>query len=102
MSTTPVARAWEEPASVPLHELEQELSYRLKQALSGGEAPALLARMSNLLIFCNRADLAEHVEAEVPAIVSRHPARVLLLIGEGGGASSDVEASVRVRTRQGD
>jgi glucose-6-phosphate dehydrogenase assembly protein OpcA len=102
MTTTPVARAWEEPASVSLPELGQELSYRLKQALSGGEAPALLARMSNLLIFCNRADLAERVEAEIPAIVCRHPARVLLLIGEGGGANSDVEASIRVRTRHGE
>ena len=46
--------------------------------------PLLRARLSNLVIFCNAANVAEALLEPVPEIVALHPARVLLLVGEPG------------------
>src|SRR5262249_29551299 len=58
--------------------------------------------MSNLVIFCDRADAAAGVAAQVPEIVAAHRARVLLVVGEpGDGADgAGVTASVLVRRLQ--
>jgi glucose-6-phosphate dehydrogenase assembly protein OpcA len=90
--------------SVPLSEIEHELRRQTAGAKDSGEAPTVRARMSNLVIFCDRADTAESLAAEVPTIVAAHPARVLLLIGEPGPETVELTASVRVwnqRSRAG-
>jgi glucose-6-phosphate dehydrogenase assembly protein OpcA len=85
--------------TVPLPDVERELR-RQRQALPGAdEAPVQLVRMSNLVIFCHGRASAEAVAAQVPAVVTAHPARVLLLVGEPAGDGPDVTASVCVRTR---
>lgn len=67
---------------VPLPKVEEELARQLNLVRGKGEAPVRHARMSNLVIFCDRADTVERLAAEVPNIVSLHPARVLLLLAE--------------------
>jgi hypothetical protein len=84
---------------VPLRDVERELNRRLKlmQAKPGDESPMVRACMSNLIVYCDRADLAERVAAQVPEVVTVHPARVLLLIAETGPQEGDLQAAVCVR-----
>jgi glucose-6-phosphate dehydrogenase assembly protein OpcA len=88
--------------AVPLGQVEQELSRQLGESRDKAEAPLLLARLSNLVIFCDQSAQAEVVAQAVPEIVAIHPARVLLLIGEPG-AELPLTASVRIwsHTRSG-
>lgn len=85
-------------SQVPLHDVETELHRRL-QAIQGlGEgAPVQRACMSNLVIFCDKPELADKVAEEVPTIVSQHPARVLLLTAAPEEAVENVTATVCVR-----
>ncbi len=89
-STTPPAA----DGTVPLGNVEKELAKILNAAKGPGEDPVQRVHMSNLVIFCNQAALAESLAAEVPAIVNEHPARVLLLVGEPGTGLGEVTASV--------
>jgi glucose-6-phosphate dehydrogenase assembly protein OpcA len=84
---------------VSLRDVERELDRRLRAVQGPGEAPIQRACMSNLVIYCDTADLVEKMSAEVPAVVALHPARVLLLHADPGGAAGPVTASVRVRGR---
>ncbi len=82
--------------TIPLGDVEQELSRQLKAAQGSGEAPVQRARMSNLVVFCNSRELADRVSADLPSIVAVHPTRVLLLIGEPEPATEGVTATVAV------
>src|SRR5262249_40379676 len=75
---------------VPLAEVERELR-RQRQSLQGtDQIAAQLVRMSNLVIFCQSQESAQAVAALVPEVVTAHPARVLLLIGEPTGEGTEV------------
>ena len=67
---------------VPLQDVERALAGHLKTVQAPGHLPAVKARMSNLVIYCGKEEQAEHIRNDIPNIVSIHPARVLLLIGE--------------------
>lgn len=83
---------------VPLHEVEKELARRLHAIQGLGEgAPVQRACMSNLVIFCDKPELADKIAEEVPTIVAQHPARVLLLTAAPEEAVENVVASVCVR-----
>jgi glucose-6-phosphate dehydrogenase assembly protein OpcA len=58
------------------------------------EDPVTRACMSNLIVYCKDEREAERVPEEVASIVQRHPARVLLLVGNAGAQPSDLEAYV--------
>jgi glucose-6-phosphate dehydrogenase assembly protein OpcA len=83
--------------SVPLGDIERELSRQLKALQGPGEEPFLRARMSNLVIYCNSAALAERLTEAVPDVVTVHPARVLLMVAEPDAPPHGVTASVIVR-----
>ncbi len=100
MTSTDSCPAPAQPASVALADIERTLSRQLKALQAPGEAPVLRACMSNLIIFCNSAEAAEALTAEVPAIVAIHPARVLLLVGESAAETKDLTASVCVRAHR--
>jgi glucose-6-phosphate dehydrogenase assembly protein OpcA len=91
MSTDTQATA---SGTIPLNGVDDELTRQVNALKEPGEGPVQRARMSNLVIFCNQADLGASVAAQVPTIIASHPARVLLLIGEPGGTSGEVTASV--------
>jgi hypothetical protein len=82
---------------VALRDAEKELAQQLRKVHGPGPEPFQHARMSNLIVFCNTADQALKIEADLPDIVAFHPARVLLLIGETGPTSLEVLSSVKVR-----
>jgi glucose-6-phosphate dehydrogenase assembly protein OpcA len=97
--TAEPARNDDEP--VPLAAVERELTRRVHALQAGGEAPMQRACMSNLVIFCNRPELAGALQETVPAVVAEHPARVLLLLAEEGGTGDELTATVCVRARPG-
>ena len=99
MSTPPDARV-QQAVTVPLRDIERELSRQMRQLQGADVAPVLRARMSNLVIFCDQRETAGRVAAQVPDIVAVHPARVLLLIGEPAVANADISATVRVRAQR--
>lgn len=73
---------------VPLEDVERALSHLLNKVQAPGEMPARKARMSNLIVYCATEEQANLAAATIPAIVSVHPARVLLLVGEVQGAAT--------------
>jgi len=96
---TSATSAGTQPTFVPISEIEGEVTAQLKAVQGGGEAPIQRAHMSNLIIFCNKADLGESVAEQIPAIAALHPARVLLLVGEQASGESEASACVQVRTQ---
>lgn len=87
-----------EPVTVPLRGVERELNRQLKCVQDhNGEAPVVRAGLSNLMIYCNSAAMAEEVGAVVPAIVAIHPARVLLLVHDPAGEPGPVTAVVHTQ-----
>lgn len=86
------------PCTVPLRQVERELNRQLKTIQSDkGEAPVIRAGLSNLVIYCDSAERAAEVEAEVPNIVAIHPARILLLIHDPDGTPGPVTATVHTQ-----
>ena len=96
MTNTAAPAAAEESQVVRMQDVEAALSRWVKSIQGSGETPALCARMSNLVIYCDRAALAQAVAAEVPAIVAVHPARVVLVIGEAESAGEELSADSQV------
>src|SRR5215470_13656543 len=85
---------------VPLQEVERELSRQMREFQGKGDTPVQRARMSNLVIFCNTREQAAAVAVQIPDIVTVHPARVLLLIGEQTAESAPITATVHVRRQR--
>jgi glucose-6-phosphate dehydrogenase assembly protein OpcA len=100
MTTPATSAVVNEPVTVPLRDIERELSRQMKVLQGDGDSPVSRARMSNLVIFCNSREQGARVAAQVPEVVSVHPARVLLLVGESGGSGSEITATVHVRPQQ--
>jgi glucose-6-phosphate dehydrogenase assembly protein OpcA len=84
---------------VPIDEIEEELSRQLKQAQGTSEVPVHQARMSNLVIYCNSAELGTQVTGQIPAIAALHPARVLLVIGDPAATENDISAGCYVQVQ---
>jgi glucose-6-phosphate dehydrogenase assembly protein OpcA len=52
--------------------------------------------MSNLIIYCDTPQEAETISHEIAAIVDVHPARILLLMGNGTPSESSIEAQIAI------
>lgn len=63
--------------------------------ISGGRM-VMRACMSNLIIFCSNPEEAAEIGEDIPAIVDVHPARVLLLVGNGQPKVGNIEALVGI------
>jgi glucose-6-phosphate dehydrogenase assembly protein OpcA len=97
MTTAPLDLIADENVPVRLPDVERELSLRMKLIQGSSQAPVLRARMSNLVIYCDRVDLADRIAAQVPSIVAIHPARVLLVVNDSTSDDDELKTSVRVR-----
>jgi glucose-6-phosphate dehydrogenase assembly protein OpcA len=86
--------------TVPLPNVERELALQLSAFQSDIKQPVQCVRMSNLVIYCNRAETAERIGRYIPEIVAVHPARVLLLLGENTSTEDNIQAAVRVQVQQ--
>ncbi len=86
---------------IRLAAVEAELARQAQTLRGATESPVHFARMSNLVIFCDQREQAETLAAEVPKVVSIHPARVLLVLGEHGSDDAPVTAAALVRPLQG-
>jgi glucose-6-phosphate dehydrogenase assembly protein OpcA len=87
----------DENAAVDLRDVERELSRRMKLIQGASHAPVLRARMSNLIIYCDRAELAQAIAERVPSIIAIHPARVLLAVIDPASDNGELTTSLRVR-----
>jgi glucose-6-phosphate dehydrogenase assembly protein OpcA len=87
--------------SVPiaLRDVEAELARQMKALQANGDHPVQFARMSNLVIFCDQREQAERIAGEISEVLSIHPARVLLLLGESGVDEAPISAAARVWPR---
>jgi glucose-6-phosphate dehydrogenase assembly protein OpcA len=85
---------------VPLGRIEKEISQQLRAAQGDkDDIPVQRVRMSNLVIYCDSAEAGSRLSAAVSDVVSSHPARVLLLVGEAAQPATDITASVLVQCR---
>jgi len=97
--TTPSPFAPSGSVPIPLREVESELARQVSAQHAAREHPVQLARMSNLVIFCDQREQAESLAAEVSKVVAIHPARVLLLLGEADAQDAAVSSAALVRSR---
>jgi len=97
--TAPSVFAPDGSVPAPLRSVEAELAGQMKALQGAGEHPVHSARMSNLVIYTDQRERAESLAVEIPDIVSIHPARVLLVLGEAGVADAPISAAALVRPR---
>lgn len=69
---------------------------QFNQANSGGHTVVMRACMSNLIIYCDTPQEAEIISQEIAAIVNVHPARILLLVGNGKPNEGSIEAHIAI------
>lgn len=93
---TSILAKFDAEESLSLDEVEQALSGKLCDLQGDDDAPSQRVRMSNLIIYCNTREVAEHIAEQIPDVVAAHPARVLFLVGEPGVGPSELRASVSV------
>jgi glucose-6-phosphate dehydrogenase assembly protein OpcA len=86
--------------AVPLNQVERELARRLGEGRSDTHEPWQRARLSNLVIYCNKPEQAEAIASIVPDIVAIHPARVLLCLADPGSDAA-LRAYVKVWSPMG-
>ena len=86
--------------AVPLKQVEKELARRLGEGRADASQPWQIARLSNLVIFCNKPEQAAAIAQIVPDIVAVHPARVLLCLAEPG-SDAELKAYVNVWNPEG-
>jgi glucose-6-phosphate dehydrogenase assembly protein OpcA len=86
--------------SVPLDKIEQEMNRLLAAAHGPDEPTAHRAHMSNLVIYCTSAEAAQRVQADISSVVTLHPARILLLVGERLNGSDELQAHVSAWCRR--
>lgn len=83
------------PRAVEPAAIERELAQLWRhEGAPDGEAPVTRACMSNLIAVCHSSDELATVNNEIPAIVCRHPARVLLLLADARQEGARLEAYV--------
>jgi glucose-6-phosphate dehydrogenase assembly protein OpcA len=85
---------------VPLADVECTLARMFRELQGPGPEPVQHARMSNLVVYCDRPELRRTVADAIPGIVALHPARVLLLLAEPGAGGNDLTARVAVRLHE--
>jgi glucose-6-phosphate dehydrogenase assembly protein OpcA len=94
-----------DPVTVPLGQVEAELTRQFQAIHQPSTGPVIRARMSNLVIFCDKADRVANVAADViaalPTIIAIHPARVILLVAEPQASDAGTTATVLVRAQPG-
>lgn len=97
MSTGEAVQILSQPSrKVDIARIQNELDglwESFHQDLSEGQA-VTRACMSNLIIYCDNDEQSKEIELSIPAIVQMHPARVILLTGQGNTPGSGIEAYV--------
>jgi glucose-6-phosphate dehydrogenase assembly protein OpcA len=87
------------PKRVNIADIESGLGMlwaQFNQANSGGHTVVMRACMSNLIIYCDTSQEAEVISQEIAAIVDIHPARILLLVGNGNPSEGTIEARIAI------
>jgi glucose-6-phosphate dehydrogenase assembly protein OpcA len=80
---------------IPLEFIEAEL----RKAMAVGredDLPGRRARMSNLVIFCDRCEHVEAIQETIPRVVVNHPARVIVALVDPDEAAGRLRGGVNV------
>jgi glucose-6-phosphate dehydrogenase assembly protein OpcA len=83
---------------VPVEELENALADGLHSLQAETGSPVIRAHLSNLIIYCQKPEVAQTLRSEIPEVLNIHPARVLLLVGKPGSQAGPVTGEVSLRT----
>ena len=86
------------PTRVGIGQIESGLDLlwaQFNQAISVGQT-VMRACMSNLIIYCDTPQEADIISQEITAIVNVHPARILLLVGNGQPSEGAIEARIAI------
>ena len=89
----------EAPKKVNIADIESGLGLlwsQFNQANSDGHTVVMRACMSNLIIYCDTPQEADIISQEIAAIVDVHPARILLLLGNGKPSESNMAAQIAI------
>ncbi len=88
-----------EPVTVPveLKNVDRELNQQIQKLLGPTEAPIQRARMANLVIYCEGVQGRDEMNAQLSEILTHHPARVILLVGDPEGKRPDIQSSITIR-----
>ncbi|MEE9344996.1 MAG: glucose-6-phosphate dehydrogenase assembly protein OpcA [Methylococcales bacterium] len=81
---------------IRIADIETELAglwTQFNEDISEGKT-IMRACMSNLIIYCDSSDELERISPEITDIVDAHPARVLLLMGNGQPSDGKIEALI--------
>jgi glucose-6-phosphate dehydrogenase assembly protein OpcA len=87
------------PERVSIAQIESGLGQlwaQFNQVISSGKGVVMRACMSNLIIYCDSPDQAKTIDKEIIRIVDAHPARILLLIGNGKPDNNTIEANIAI------
>jgi hypothetical protein len=98
-NSPPVSKIINQPLKrVRIASIEAELGILWAQFNrdSGGAHTVMRACMSNLIIYCDTPEEAAVVGQEITKIVDIHPARVLLLVGDGQPGIDSIEALITI------
>lgn len=84
---------------VAVAEVQRELARLCRAPAQTGESPATGASMANLIVWCRSDQQADEVAREIPAIVARHPARVVVLVADSVSQTAELDAAVATHGR---
>ncbi len=86
-----------ESEPVAVEDVEQVLNQRIAALQTSPVDVVMPARMSNLVVYCDTAELARDISGMIPRIMALHPARVLLLLAQSEVAGADLTTTLIVR-----
>lgn len=69
-------------------------------AHTGTHEAVTRAAMSNVMIYCDMPEQAKEAADRIPLLVEQHPARVLVLVRDGGLESTEIKAWVTAHCRR--
>ncbi|MCP4040056.1 MAG: glucose-6-phosphate dehydrogenase assembly protein OpcA [bacterium] len=100
MSAAPEYEVLTSPHLIELDRVERELvRLRLEaptcvEAQAVDEQPITRACMSNLIVYCDNREQADALPAQFATMARRHPARIILLVGEDPGQPQQMRARI--------
>ncbi len=88
-----------EPVTLPveLKDVERELNRQIQKLRGPTEAPIQRARMANLVVYCQGQQAQQGMNAQMSEILTHHPARVILMVGDPAGKRPEIKSSITIR-----
>src|SRR5262245_55217276 len=99
-SENPKSKIQNPKSVVSVADVEDELNRRISALQTDPDTMILPARMSNLVIYCDREESAREIDTMLPRIQTLHPARVLLLVAQPEVGENALTTTLTVRAHR--